>query len=220
MMTSNENKYYKLLVGPNAGKVILIDPKKDYEHFEYSFGKETWEKTNIFVDFLWPYDDKFEEYQELNKSQMRNLLDIQRQQLTSLLRLAEMTAIDAHTGQVDIGGHSYIEHPKRVANSVDCLEQKIVAWLHDVLEDTELTEDDLRKLGFTESIIHSIKLLTKNKSVDYEEYLWILKRDRNARAVKLADLAHNMDTSRLGRELKEKDKERLEKYKQAIEFLK
>lgn len=220
MMNGDKNKYYRLLVGPNVGKVVLVDAKEDYEHFEYSFGKEKWEETNIFVDFLWPYDEKFEKYQELNEVQVKNLLDIQRQQMMSLLRSAETVATDAHSGQIDIGGHSYVEHPKYVANSVDCLEQKIVAWLHDVLEDTELTEKDLRRLGFTESIIHSVRLLTKNKSINYEEYLWILKQDRNAREVKLVDLAHNIDTSRLGRELKERDKKRLEKYKQAVEFLK
>lgn len=220
MMNDDKNKYYKLLVGINVGKVVLVDPKKDYEHFEYSFGKEKWEETNIFVDFLWPYDEKFEKYQELNESQVKNLLDIQRQQIMSLLRSAETTATDAHSGQVDIGGHSYVEHPKYVANSVDCLEQKIIAWLHDVLEDTKLTEDDLRKLGFTESIIYSVKLLTRNKNMDYEEYLWMLKQDKNAKEVKLADLAHNMDTSRLGRELKERDKRRMEKYEKAVEFIK
>lgn len=219
MMNDDKNKYYKLLAGPNVGKVILVDHKKDYEHFEYSFGDEQWKKTNIFVDFLWPYDEKFEKYQELNEAQVKNLLGIQRQQMISLLRSAETIATDAHADQMDIGGHSYVAHPRYVASSVDCLEQKIVAWLHDVLEDTELTEDDLRKLGFTESIIHSVKLLTRNKNVDYEEYLWMLKRDRNAREVKLADLAHNMDTSRLGRELKDRDKRRLEKYRKAVEFL-
>lgn len=212
-------KYYKLLKGIHAGKVILVDSAKD-EHFAYDFGKEDWIKTNIFVDYIWFQDDKFEQYQMLNKAQTVNLLDIQRQQLTSLLRLAKKTAKNAHKGQVDIGGHSYIGHPEYVANSVGCLEQKSIAWLHDVLEDTELTEDDLRQLGFTESIIHSVKLLTRDKEMDYEEYLWRIKTDNNARIVKLADLEHNMDTSRLGRKLKKKDKDRLEKYTKAVEFIK
>lgn len=213
-------KYYKLLEGINAGKVVLVDSNKDYEHFTYVFGKEQWEKTNIFSDFIWPFDEKFEKFQILNKVQTQNLLDIQRQQLTSLLRLAKRTATDAHSGQLDIGGHSYIGHPEHVANSVDCLEQKIIAWLHDVLEDTELTEEDLRKLGFTKSIIHSVKLLTRNDKMDYDEYLWHIRTDVNARAVKVADLKHNMDTSRIDRKLKSKDIERLNKYKSAVESLK
>ena len=216
---ANHLKYYKLLKGVNAGKVVLVDSNKDYEHFTYVFGKEQWEKTNIFSDFIWFENENFEQFQEINKKQAELLLNIQRQQITSLLRLAKTTATEAHTGQLDKGGYSYIGHPEYVANSVYCLEQKVVAWLHDVLEDTELTEGDLRELGFTESIIHSVKLLTRDKDVDYEEYLWYIRTDENAKIVKLADLEHNMDTSRLGRKLKSKDNERLDKYREAVEFL-
>ena len=102
--------------------------------------------------------------------------------------------------------------------SVNEPDQKIAAYLHDVIEDTPITADDLLNMGFTPKIVDSIKLLTKDKNVPYEEYLKNIRSDSIARAVKIADLKHNMDLSRIPNPT-EKDYARLEKYKKALAFL-
>lgn len=142
----------------------------------------------------------------------------QNNQLDRLLDLAIAVATDAHKGQYDKGGKPYILHPTAVAESLDDTEQKIIAYLHDVCEDTPLTIDDLSKMGFTASILHSIQLLTKERNMPYEEYLKRIKTNKNATEVKKADLTHNMDISRIPNPT-DKDFARVEKYKKALSFL-
>lgn len=142
----------------------------------------------------------------------------QNNQLDRLLDLAIAVATDAHKGQYDKGGKPYILHPTAVAESLDDTEQKIIAYLHDVCEDTPLTIDDLSKMGFTVSILHSIQLLTKERNMPYEEYLKEIKTNKNATEVKKADLKHNMDISRIPTPT-DKDFARVEKYKKALSFL-
>ncbi len=138
--------------------------------------------------------------------------------MEKLLELAIKVATEAHKDQVDKGGKPYIGHPTAVAASVNEPDQKIAAYLHDVIEDTPITADDLLRMGFTPKIVDSIKLLTKDKNVPYEEYLKNIRSDSVARAVKIADLKHNMDLSRIPNPT-EKDYARLEKYKKALAFL-
>ena len=138
--------------------------------------------------------------------------------MDNMLELAVKVATEAHKGQVDKGGKPYIGHPTAVAASVNEPDQKIVAYLHDVIEDTPITAEDLLNMGFSSKIVDSIKLLTKDKSVPYEEYLKKIRSDSCARAVKIADLKHNMDLRRIPNPT-EKDYARLEKYKKALAFL-
>lgn len=128
-------------------------------------------------------------------------------------------AIKAHKGQYDLAGVDYIEHPKAVANLVNSDEEKAVAYLHDVLEDTSITEKDLLQLGIPNNIIIAIKVLTKEKGEPYTEYIKGIKENKLACTVKIADLQHNMDLSRIPNPSK-KDYERLEKYKRALTLLK
>lgn len=132
--------------------------------------------------------------------------------------LAIKVATAAHAGQVDKGGNLYINHPKTVAESMTNTEYKIVTYLHDVCEDTPTTFDDLLNMGFTFRIVNSIRLLTKPDELTYEEYLRRLHMDSCARAVKVADLKHNMDLSRI-KNPTEKDYVRIEKYKKSLAFL-
>ena len=135
-----------------------------------------------------------------------------------LLELAIQVATQAHKGQFDKGGYPYILHPKAVANSVESIEQKIIAYLHDVCEDTDITAEDLLGMGFPCDIVNSICILTKCDNVLYEDYLKSVKKDYNACHVKMADIKHNMDISRIPNPT-EKDYARLEKYKKALAFL-
>lgn len=124
----------------------------------------------------------------------------------------------AHKGQVDKAGEDYIKHPEKVASFVETDEEKAVAYLHDVIEDTELTLEDLHGYEFSKEVIEAVDIITKKKGEDYRSYLNSVKKNKLARAVKLADLRHNSDLTRLTK-VTEKDIERKEKYQKAIEFL-
>ena len=124
----------------------------------------------------------------------------------------------AHLGQVDKAGEDYIKHPQKVASFVKSDEEKAVAYLHDVIEDTELTLEDLHEYEFSKEVIEAVDIITKKKGEDYRSYLNSVKKNKLARAVKLADLRHNSDLTRLTK-VTEKDIERKEKYQKAIDFL-
>ena len=132
--------------------------------------------------------------------------------------LALKIATEAHKGQVDKAGVPYINHPLTVASLVDTEEEKIVALLHDTIEDTNITEQDLLNYGFSNKIVEAVKLLTHNKNVPYMDYVAKIKDNELARKVKIADLTHNSDLSRL-KEITEKDKKRYEKYQKALLYL-
>ena len=124
----------------------------------------------------------------------------------------------AHLGQVDKAGEDYIKHPEKVASFVKTDEEKAVAYLHDVIEDTELTLEDLCEYDFSKEVIEAVDIITKKRGEDYQSYLNSVKNNKLARAVKLADLRHNSDLTRLIK-VTEKDIERKEKYQKAIDFL-
>ena len=131
-----------------------------------------------------------------------------------MLKKAISLAEKVHQGQVDKGGHPYIGHPKRVMEKCKTIEEKIVAILHDVVEDTEYTADDLRKEGFSEEIITALFCLTHQEGEGYMEYIERICENSLAVRVKYADLQDNMDLSRIP-DPTEKDLARLEKYKLA-----
>lgn len=128
-------------------------------------------------------------------------------------------AVRAHHGQTDKYGQPYILHVLGVAGRCRSLEEKIVAFLHDVVEDTEHTFDDLRNLGFCERIIEAVECLTRRKGERYDSFVRRIAPNPLARAVKLADLEDNMDVRRSNRQIKEKDSERMEKYRKAWQYL-
>jgi (p)ppGpp synthase/HD superfamily hydrolase len=106
-----------------------------------------------------------------------------------------------------------------VAEQMTTEDSTVVALLHDVVEDTNYTMADLARLGFKKEVLDALELLTHDKDVPYLEYVAKLKDNRIAREVKLADLAHNSDVSRLPK-VTSKDWERVEKYKKAMALLK
>ena len=132
--------------------------------------------------------------------------------------IAQAIARKAHAGQTDKAGAPYIEHPAHVAAQVNGDKAKATAWLHDIVEDTPTTFDDLRAAGVDDDVIDALKLLTHDKSVPYLDYVANLKRNDLARTVERADLAHNSDLSRLT-EVTEADRERVQKYRRAIALL-
>ena len=135
-----------------------------------------------------------------------------------MLELALSIATKAHRGQFDKAGIDYIEHPIFVASQVDSEEEKAVALLHDVIEDSSVTAEELLNAGLPETVVTAVQILSKKKGQDYQTYLKTVKSNPLARAVKLADLKHNSDLLRL-ETITGKDLERLEKYKKAIDYL-
>ena len=135
-----------------------------------------------------------------------------------MLELALSIATKAHRGQFDKAGIDYIEHPIFVASQVDSEEEKAVALLHDVIEDSSVTAEELLNAGLPETVVTAVQILSKKKGQDYQTYLKTVKSNPLARAVKLADLKHNSDLLRL-ETITDKDLERLEKYKKAINYL-
>ena len=138
---------------------------------------------------------------------------------TDLTKKAMKLAFKVHKEQVDKSGMLYIYHPIHLAEQMQDEATTCVALLHDVVEDSELTFDDLQKEGFTESIIEALRLMTHDGAVPYMDYVRKIKENPVARVVKLSDLAHNSDLSRLD-SIDEKAKKRAEKYRQAIALLK
>ena len=132
-----------------------------------------------------------------------------------MLEKATRLAEKAHQGQLDKGGHPYILHPKRVAEKCATKTEKITALLHDVLEDSEYTLDDLRKEGFGEDILEALTYLTHRDGEGYAEYIERICENPLAVRVKYADLQDNMDISRIPNPT-ERDYARLEKYKKAL----
>ncbi len=136
-----------------------------------------------------------------------------------LINKAIETAAKAHDGQLDKSGKPYIFHPLRVMLNAGGDERvQCTAVLHDVLEDTDITVDELAAEGFDAEIIEALILLTRTPDDDYMEYVKRLKPNPIAKAVKLADLTDNMDMSRI-KEPSERDYKRLEKYKKAKRLL-
>lgn len=135
-----------------------------------------------------------------------------------MIDIALAIARKAHAGQVDKAGVDYIQHPLYVANQVKTEQEKAVALLHDVLEDSDITAADLLAYGLSNEVVTAVQTLTKKKGQSYQDYLEKVKSNNLARVVKLADLKHNSDLSRL-KTVSNTDYERVKKYKNAIRYL-
>jgi len=151
--------------------------------------------------------------------------------LTNSLSKARLLAQFAHDGQVDKAGKPYFMHIEMVSRTVGdlisswqqpsyafLLQARIVGYLHDVVEDTEITIADLRKHEIPTDCIRAIEVITKVEGVAYQNYLEKVKRYKLASVVKIADMMHNSDLSRLDH-ITEEDLARKEKYLKAIAFL-
>ncbi|MBR5104864.1 MAG: phosphohydrolase [Alistipes sp.] len=137
----------------------------------------------------------------------------------STLERAIEIATEAHRGQVDKAGNDYIQHPLRVMAAGKTTNEKIVGVLHDVVEDADWTFERLAAEGFSSEIIEALQCVTKlSEEEPYDEFIERVKASRLAVAVKLNDLADNMDIRRLGK-LTEKDFKRLQKYHRAYKQL-
>lgn len=138
---------------------------------------------------------------------------------TTMTKKAMKLSFDAHRDQVDKSGMPYVFHAFHLAEQMTDEDTTVAALLHDVVEDTETTLEDLEKAGFSGKVLDALALLTHDERTPYLEYVAKLKDNPVARAVKLADLAHNSDLTRLDT-VTEKDMARVKKYGEAIRILK
>ena len=137
---------------------------------------------------------------------------------TKLTNKAMRIAYDAHKDQLDKSGVPYVFHPFHLAEQMETEHEVIVALLHDVVEDSHYTLEDLKAAGFPEDILEAVALLTHDIKVPYEEYIKAIKPNKLARAVKMADLRHNSDVTRL-ETADERVLSRMKKYGAAIQEL-
>ena len=137
---------------------------------------------------------------------------------TPMTKKAMDICFEAHKDQKDKSGQPYVFHPFHLAEQMETEETIIVALLHDVVEDTSVTLDDLAAEGFPQSVLDAIALMTHAPGVNYMDYVAEIKKNPIAKAVKIADLTHNSTLSRLN-EVTPKDLKRVEIYREAKAFL-
>ncbi len=137
---------------------------------------------------------------------------------TEKTKKALKLCFEAHKDQTDKSGLPYVFHPFHLAEQMPDEDTTVVALLHDVVEDTEYTLDDLQRMGFGEKVMDALALMTHDDVVPYMEYVERLKDNSLARTVKLADLRHNSDLTRLD-EVDDTARARVEKYARAILIL-
>lgn len=138
--------------------------------------------------------------------------------MDKLLNRAIELAKKYHEGQFDKGGYPYIDHPLRVMKNVKTIEEKILAVLHDVLEDCNVSREVLIEEGIPEYLVIKLEILCKANDEEYFDYINRVKTDQLTMNVKLADLKDNMNLKRL-KCISQDDLKRLEKYKKAKEIL-
>ncbi len=147
------------------------------------------------------------------KSAKKNMINF-----TELREKAMQIAIKVHGNQADKGGKPYINHPVRVEMMCSLWQDRLVALLHDTIEDGDVTAEYLLMQEFPCEVVNAVVSVTRNKDEDYYDFIQRCKENPIGRRVKIADLKDNMDVTRLN-ELTEKDIERLKKYHKAYKIL-
>ena len=137
---------------------------------------------------------------------------------TALTKKALKICFDAHRDQLDKSGLPYVFHPFHLAEQMDSENAVILALLHDVVEDASYTHEDMQHMGFPAEVLEALKLLTHDDAEPYQQYIARIAHNPLARQVKLADLHHNSDLTRLDA-VDAAALSRREKYLQAIEML-
>lgn len=137
---------------------------------------------------------------------------------TAQTKKAIILMYNKHKNQLDKGGMPYVLHPFHVAEQMDDEDSTVVALLHDIVEDTSITLNDLVDLGFSKTQIDAISILTHPDGMNYFDYIRRIATNEISLKVKLADLQHNMDLTRID-SVDNRDLERVKKYKKCYDYL-
>ena len=184
--------------------------------------RETNDGFQAFMPYTGEYSTKDDSLYQIGHARMTVISD---EKAETFIKAAAI-ARKAHAGQKDKGGEDYFNHPCRVVENVFCdsgnaddvVDAMTAAILHDVVEDTDVSLNDLKAAGLPENVIEAVDVLTKRNEDDYFDYIRKVKENKIAKTVKLADLWDNMNISRI-KHPKKKDYERYEKYAKARELL-
>ena len=136
----------------------------------------------------------------------------------STLQRAIEIAVEAHKGQMDKAGMPYILHPLRLMFQMKTDNEKMAAVLHDVVEDSDWTLDDLKKEGFNCEVLKAVSLLTRDDNDSYDEFVQKAASNPISKAVKIADITDNLDLSRISN-VTDKDVARVKKYQRVLKTL-
>lgn len=146
------------------------------------------------------------------------VLDAMNMDLQELLERAAYICVTKHAGQRDKSGEAYFQHPMRVAMRCRCPEERMVALLHDVMEDCGVTPEELLAEGFPKEVVDGVLSVTKREGESYEDFVARAKRNKLGRVVKLHDLEDNLDVFRV-KSISERMAERCNRYLAAHRFL-
>lgn len=166
---------------------------KENIFYRYVFGPNEWYKTNIFNDY---YEKKQKDYYEVDKEQVKKIIVSQINFYQKLWNISYNLAIEKHSGQIDKAGKDYILHPLHISEQFEEFDLKIVAIMHDLIEDTNVTLDFLINLNFPLKIIKAMDAISRRNNENYFDYINRLKNNNIAKKVKIKDLEHNLDISR------------------------
>lgn len=150
-------------------------------------------------------------------------LKLQKMTTTRELELTKLEqaikiALEVHSGQVDKAGEMYLLHPLRLMFKFHTEDERVVAVLHDVIEDGEITLENLKLLGFSDSVVNAIDCLSRRKDEKYENFISRLSIDKLARKIKIEDIKDNLDLTRLNY-ISDKELKRIEKYHRSLRLL-
>lgn len=223
-------QYFQLIgqIGKTLGKgkpflLRHIRTENFYSDTKFDFKNNKFISTKLYFDHIFNGCEGVD-YKELTFQEFLSIIKQYKQDYSPALyyiELAKIVCKEAHKGQVDKAGVDYYLHPYTVADNlikagVKDADYLAAAYLHDVLEDTAITEQDLYKFGFNSNIVNAVKLLTHNKADDYYHYLDKVITNPIALTVKKFDLAHNMDPTRSA----SSSPHLQEKYTNAINYIK
>lgn len=138
---------------------------------------------------------------------------------SNMIKMAMEVAYEAHSGRVDRAGYPYIAHPLHVAEKMKTENEVIVALLHDVVEDTNIDLTDLVHFGFSEEVVEAVDAITRRYEESYEDYIQRVKRNPIARNVKIEDMKHNSDFTRIEGETWKDAEDRYMRYDKALRQL-
>lgn len=194
----------------------------DYIHLVVRDGGhiEEWEGDFDFEDFSKSAQPIcVDEYEALKRMYFKTTTTVPSVDDNTMLEKAAQLMIEMHKGQTDKAVQPYFLHPMRVALNCETADQKIVAFLHDILEDTPMTPDNLKDLGFSAEIIDAIKSVTRTEGESYDEFIARCSLNPIGRYVKIRDLEDNLNVTRLT-EIDSASANRINRYLRALRFLK
>ncbi len=210
--------YYKLK--DKLHKDYIIKANDDLSNFLYLYGTGEWQETALFGHYTYLDDALCGEYEEISQAEAEKIIKVKDVEYLALKEKAIKIATEAHRKQLDKGGIDNINQQLKVAENVQkkrkSIEYFIAAILYDVLNNKNITLDNLKNDGFPENIIYSLKFLMKPKSLNYQKYIERVKKNSIAKAVKIEYLKYAV---LFNDNLSNKDCKQIEKYKKTLEFL-